>query len=115
MTDGQRQRVGGVGGPRRIGDAQQSHHHRRDLILVRPPVPGHGRLDLSWGVQRHGQAPAGRADDRYGARLSRPHHRAHVQLAENALHGHRIGTAGIEPRLDISLNRQQPCRDVVGS
>ena len=66
MTDRQRQRVGGVGRPRRVGQPQQPDDHLGDLLLVRPAVPGHRRLDLARRVQRDRHPAPG------GARRSRP-------------------------------------------
>ena len=112
MADGQRQRVGGVRGPRRVAQPEQPHHHGRDLGLVRPAAAGHRRLHLAWGMQRDRQAAPRRAHDRHRPRLRRAHHGTDVVLAEHPLHRDRVRPVLGQPVVDLLLEREQARRDV---
>ena len=91
LADRQRQRVGGVGRARGLGQAQQPGDHRPHLRLVRRARPGDGGLDLARRVQRHRDARPGRGDDRQPGDLRGAHHRADVVLAEHPLDGDDVG------------------------
>ena len=60
VTHRQRERVGGVGRRRSLGELEQPGHHRRDLGLVGPAAAGDRRLDLARCVQRDRDARAAR-------------------------------------------------------
>ncbi len=118
VADGQRQRVGGVGGPGQLGEPQQPGHHGADLRLVGAAAAGDGGLDLAGGVQRDRQAAPGGHDDGDRAGLRGAHDRADVVLAEDPLDRDRVGPVLVEPLLDAALDgaaagRRAPRRPAV--
>ena len=107
MTDGQAQRVGGVRGPRRVGQPEQPGHHDGHLGLLRPPAAGHRGLHLAGGIGGHRQAAARGAHDGHRAGVGGAHHGAYVVLAEHPLHRDRVGPVLAEPAFYLLLQGEQ--------
>ena len=91
VADGQRERVGGVGGLRRPVEPEQPGDHRADLVLVGAAAAGDRGLHLRRRVQHDRQAAPGGADDRHRAGLRGAHDGADVGLREDPLDGDRVG------------------------
>jgi len=107
MTDSQRKSIGSI---RRLWnrvEPKQPLNHQANLSFVRPPVTSDRSLDLTGRVQRNRKPAPGRACDRNGSGLSRPHDCSDVVLAEHALNGNRIRIHFIEHLLDPTFNSQE--------
>ena len=74
-----------------VGQTEPHLHHLLHLYLVGTAPPGDGVLDLVRGVL-HDLAPGDRRlGERQPAGLADAHRRAHVDLEEHLLDGHRVG------------------------
>src|SRR5690606_27898944 len=82
-------------------------HHGADLGLVGAARAGDGGLDLTGGVQGDGQTAAGGAQQGDGTGLGRAHDRAHVVLAEDALHGDELRPVLVQPLLQALFEGDQ--------
>ena len=107
LADRQRERVRGVGRPRRAVQPQQPGDHQPHLRLVGASGTGHRGLHLRGRVQLHRQAPAGGADDRHGAGLGGAHHGTDVGLREDPLDRDGVRPVLVEPGLEGHLQGDQ--------
>ena len=87
-------------------------HHRLDLRLVRPAVPGDRGLDLAGRVQRDRDPAASGGHHRDARDLRGAHHGAQVLLREHPLDRDGVRRVLLEPLLDLPLDRQQALVDV---
>ena len=94
MADRDRERVGGVIGARRLGQAQQRLHHPLHLVLRGATAAAHGALDLLRRVVvARDPALAGR-DEHRPARLPDGERRADVLTEKQCLEGDGVGLVG---------------------
>ena len=111
VADGQRERVGGVGGARHLAEPEQAGDHGADLGLVGAAAAGDRRLDLARRVQRDREPTACGHEEGDAAGLGGAHHRLHVVLAEDPLDRDRVGCVRVEPLLETDLEQAQPLGD----
>ena len=113
LADRERQRVGGVGRPRRLGQPEQPGDHRADLGLVGAPGAGDRGLHLARRVQRDRDAGPGGGHDREPGHLGGAHDGADVVLAEHPLDGDDVRAgARRSTRRSASAIDEQPPPDV---
>ncbi len=108
MSDSQRQGIGGVGGTGRFGKPKYFGDHLGHRRLVRRTIAGDGRFNLGWRVQDDRDPPAGSRSDHDPGCLGRAHHRADVELAEDAFDGDNLGLVRVEPFVRGLGYREQP-------
>src|SRR6478735_9748351 len=107
MRDGQRQGVGGVRRTRRGVEPEDLGDQLGDGVLVGGPAAGHGGLDLRGGVQRHGDSPARGGGNHHAGGLGNAHHRADVELGEDAFDGEDLRLVLVQPLIDRGGDDQQ--------
>jgi hypothetical protein len=85
VTQGNGERIGGVGGLGHFGESEYPRDHRANLPLVCRAVPGNRGFHFARGVQANGEAARGRNVERNPAGLSGTHDRSKVVLRKHAL------------------------------
>ena len=92
MTDGDGERIGGVVGPRQLGQREQRLHHPRDLILGGAAIAADRRLDA-----------LGRVGETRQAALAGGKHRDATSVTD--------GEGGLDVRPEVKLLE---CHDIAG-
>lgn len=108
MTQRQRCCVGGIGGPRRSGEAEPHLDHLLNLGLVGATPAGDGVLHLIRCVLHHLATERGRLGQGQSAGLANAHRRAHVDLEEDLLDGDDIGPKLLQQGHDLCTECGEP-------
>src|SRR5467141_4150792 len=109
MRDGDRERVGGVGGFR-LGLGQQDFQHHQDLILVGMSGADHGFLHLVRGIFRHRYPEHRRRQHRNAARLAKLQRGDTVLVDEGLFDRGFCGAKIAEHGGEALMNSQQAAR-----
>ncbi len=116
MTDGHRQRVGGVIGSRLLGEPEQRLDHTRNLILLGAPAATDRTLHLLRGVARARNAVLAGHEQDHAAGLTNGERGAHVLAEIQLLERHRVGFVLAHQRIDSVVDLgQAPLRRRLGT
>ena len=96
MTDGDGEGVGGVGGLRRLGEAEEAGDHELDLLLLRQAVADDAGLDAEGGVFGYGKAGRGGGKEGNTPNLAQFEGGLGIDAVEDFLDGNGIGAPGGE-------------------
>jgi hypothetical protein len=110
VADGDGERVGGVVGPRRLGQREQRLDHPGHLALVGAPVPAHRSLDLLRGVVDAVDAllAGGEQDD--APRLADRERRPDVLTEIQCFEGDGVGPVLLDELAQTRVDGGQPAR-----
>src|SRR6266446_3224088 len=91
MADSDGERIGSVGGLWNLIEIQKPRHHLLDLMLFRPAVSNHRRLDREWGVFGDFESGGSRGQHGDTAYLPQLQGRLHVGGIENVFDRDAVG------------------------
>ena len=114
MAQRETERVGSVGGLRRLRKIEQSCYHRLHLVLLSRPVPGHSVLHLVGGVLVHLATPTCGKRKRQPAGLPDTHCGSGGGREEHALDDDCVGGQSLEQRVELFHHAGQPEVDRIG-
>ena len=104
VADRDRQRVGGVVGPRQLGEREQRLDHPLDLVLGRAAGAADRALDLLGRVGGAADAALAGGEHDHPARLADRERRAGVGAEVQVLHRHRVGRVLVHQRADALVD-----------